>query len=164
MLLALPGREFLLIDDDVIGEENISTSAYFSFQVGVAKVDALAEMLIRKGATANSRRITLKRPIWQPDALIVDTFDNSEARGITWHSAENIVHVGVGEGRTGEVTWDANWSPPEGPPRGENPVCTHLLGRSILRFTAVVAVGIIEEFLDTGNRRDAYVTAGMRIY
>jgi hypothetical protein len=171
--IADPEHEYVLIDDDRVGPENIGTSAYLSQQIGMWKADALAELLYRKGVhEIEAYMDTLDMSLYDyfgPASfdvdLAIDTFDNGEARSLTSSDVFPVIHVGVGDEHTGHVTWDEVWAPDEdSPPRGENPVCTHLLGRPILRFTAAVAAGVIEEFLETGQRRSLMVTKGLSIY
>ena len=159
MHLAHPDREFIIIDDDRVGEENLLTTVYSRQHVGAMKAVVLAELLWRK-CRCQSRTITdaletrrqmdtIVRDGWPNNSrVLIDTFDNPEARSLTCGWMEiAAVHVGVSENRTGSVVWDPYYKEPSGPPRGENPICTHELGRPILRFTAVVAAQAVEEFL-----------------
>jgi len=164
--LATPDRRFLLIDDDHVEEHNVGTSAYSLHHVGAMKAVVLAEMLWRKcEAQCHVRTKTLgdrydlfsiATAMSKDDVnglLIVDTFDNIEARSATCNFGAPTLHVGVSEQRTGAVTWDEDYTLPESQfARGENPICTHHLGRRILRFTAAVAAEAAERFLETGER------------
>jgi len=172
MMIARPDLVFLVIDDERIEAENIatSTSAYYRHHVGALKARVLAEMLYRKcGASSQVHIKTLTDGsvfsvllLFGPD-LIIDTFDNSGARELTTCTEVPTVHVGVSESRTGSVTWDEHYTVPDGPPRGENPICTHELGRGILRFTSAVAAGVIDRFLVTGEKVDCVVTESLEI-
>lgn len=163
--LARPERTFTLIDDDRVEEANLLTTVYQARQVGVYKVDALADLLWRKcRAHASASRRTLDRPPSGAYDLVVDTFDNPQARALTVGLPCPTVHVGVSEARTGALAWDARYVLPTGARRGENPVCTHALGAPILRLTAALAANTIEDFLATGRERDWVVTEAGRIY
>jgi len=177
--LATPDRRFLLIDDDRVEEHNIGTSAYSTHHMGALKAVVLAEVLWRK-CEVQSRAITrtMDRPLdqsglWSENiALVIDTFDNTEARAFTCglehvaaaYSRVPTLHVGVSEQRTGAVMWDEDYTLPESQfTRGENPVCTHHLGRRILRFTAAVAAEAVERFLETGEKASYIVPEPNRI-
>ena len=175
MSIVDPEHEYLLIDDGRVGEENIGTSAYFRQQVGMWKVDALSELMYHKVGSdlrLHTYKTTLIVPVdtilytghTNTGNLFVDTFDNSDSRELVYNSRDGCaVHVGVSEEHTGAVTWDECWIPPGGPPRGENPICTHHLGRKILRFTAAVAAGIIENYLEVGRYRSVMVTENLSV-
>lgn len=175
--LAQPGRSFILIDDDVVEENNLATSAYHVAHVTQRKTNALADLLYRKArcevvlilndtqSDHISRHPRLRR---EKIDLIIDAFDNSRARGYT-HNVNlagrpiPVLHVGVSANHTGAIEWDECYTVPESILRGDNQVCTHNLGNRILRFTAAVAAGVIEEFLTTGVKRNLYVTEDMQV-
>ena len=151
--LAVPDRRFLLIDDDRVEEHNIGTSAYSLHHVGALKASVLAELLWRKcEAQSETNTRTLDRNYgFYAAGLIIDTFDNVESRALT--RGYTTLHVGVSEQRTGAVTWDEDYTLPTSQyARGDNPICTHHLGRRILRFTAAVAAEAAERFLETGEK------------
>lgn len=157
MHLALNDVRFILIDNDRVGQENIGTSAYDRHQAGMPKANALAELLWLRGCADTEPQIrfvdaTIKT---RDEYLIIDSFDNVQARSHT--CGLNTVHVGVSTDRTGIILWDDSYTLPE-EPEGGNPVCTHLLGRKILRMTATYAANVIEHYLETGEKRNALVT------
>lgn len=164
MAIAQPGLEFVMFDDDRVGEENIGTSAFYPHHVGTMKAISLAEMVYLKSRTRARPIIkTLERiqPLWGAD-LIIDTFDNVQSRMYT--CGMDTVHVGVSEDRTGAVIWDEVYTlPPREFERGHNPVCTHQLGRGILRYAAAVAAGVIERFMDTGEKRSLVILENLRV-
>lgn len=165
MHLARPDREFLIIDDDRVGEENLLTTIYSRQHVGAMKAVVLAELLWRKcrcrSITCTHTLTPSTKAIIQRPNVLVDTFDNSEARSLVRHGF--TAHVGVSENRAGSIIWDKFYTVPSGPPRGENPICTHELGRPILRFTATIAAGAVEEFLDNGVQNCYFCTEDMRV-
>jgi hypothetical protein len=142
--------DFHLFDDDRIEDTNLATTPYLTHQLGSPKTHALAEMLFRKGVRAIAHHITVSRPSEimrlsvSDRLLIVDTFDNRESRLMTSPQIDPVkdwvltLHSGVSEARTGSVLWDAWWKspPPGGFARGENPICTHMLGATIIQLTA----------------------------
>ena len=167
--IAIPASRFLLIDDDRIEDVNVitGTSAFLMHQVGGLKALVLAEMVYCKcGAQAktDTRTLTPRRQhILRGAGLVIDTFDNAEARRLTCGLSIPVVHVGVSAARTGAVIWDEHYTLREDEyGRGHNPICTHQMGRQILRFTAAVAAGVIEHFFSTGEKRSMIVTEGMK--
>lgn len=173
--LAAPDLQFFIVDDDRIGEENIATSAYFQHHIGCQKAIVLAEMIYRKSETAgipfaktltrNNRKFLLTPA--STNNLIVDAFDNVEARKLTCYQPilnTSVVHVGVSEQRTGSIVWNEWYRVPTGSPRGENPICTHDLGASILRLTAALAANVIDQFLWTGEKRNLMLTEDGRVF
>ena len=163
-------HEMMVLDDDTIESHNVTTgtSMYSIHHIGMFKSVALAEMLWRKiecrcepvVETLLDDNIIQQ---WNPD-LVIDGFDNVAARGITHETGFDTVHVGVSEARTGEVMWDEWYQLPVVEcERGENPICTHHLGRQILRFTASVAAGVIERWMMTGEKVNLVVTERMDI-
>lgn len=162
--LARPELNFILFDDDVVEDANILTSAYQHNQIGMRKVDALAELLWNKcGCVGIAAHGTVENPKAFCDKdLIIDTFDNFDSRALT--QGLNTLHVGVSVARTGEIIWDFHYIlPPSNSQRGENPICTHELGAGILRLTAAVAADIVEKWMASGERIDAVVTERLEI-
>ena len=174
--IALQNDHFYLIDDDRVGLENVGngTSLYHSSHVDKYKAVVLAEMLYRRAwayATPDTttfdaarRRIIEEahKNILNDRLLVIDAFDNAEARRETMNLAVPTLHVGVSANGTGAVLWGEQYIlQPNAPARGQRQVCTHALGRQILRFTAAVAAGIIDHFRDTGDWRAAVVNQRM---
>jgi molybdopterin/thiamine biosynthesis adenylyltransferase len=155
--LANPEWDFILIDDDVVGEENIGTSAYSIHHVGMKKAVALAEMMYHKNqAHAYTFVETLEGHVVHyiklyryeaPRTIIVDSFDNPRARNCTIDirsPSYNTLHVGISASREGSVIWDHIYPEPSIDfERGLNEICTNHLGQQIIQFTASVASGVI---------------------
>jgi len=161
--------EFVLVDDERVEEANIATSAYGQQHVGMLKVQALSAMLWQKcrcKADILAATITDPTAIWltasKPN-LVIDTFDNASARSITcelyWFHGFNVIHAGVSADRTGEILWNKDYKlPTVRVPRDHNPICTHELGASILRFTAALCANIVEDWIEMGNERSVVIT------
>lgn len=158
LFIAQPNMRFVLIDDDRIEEDNIFTTAYSRQHVGAYKAQVLGELLYRKsGCISEIYTRTLERGRFTfPCDLVLDCFDNVDARALTRSS--HTLHIGVSQERTGAVTWDKDYTLPEGLPRGEEQFCTHQVGRRIIRFTAAVAANIVETFLATGRQESVIIT------
>ena len=172
--LARPEIEFVLVDDERVEETNIATSVYGQQHIGMLKVNALATILWQKcRCKADDYNVTLCRDVIPSiheacrdhnAVLIIDTFDNVEARAIACKLYDDyysfrIVHAGVSQDRTGEILWNKDYVlPTVRVPRGENPICTHELGAPILRFTAALCANIVEDWIETGNERSVVIT------
>jgi hypothetical protein len=160
--LARPGREFTLVDDDVIEERNLPTTVFYPHHVGQRKVDSLIEMLYwRSGCLSRTipRTLNQGRLHWFKEAsLVVVTFDNAEARNLCNRLDVPVVQVGMSVD-TGSVHWgvDMDFGRDEHA-RGENPVCTGDLALGLIRMTVAVAVNSIEYWLETGRGRNILVT------
>jgi hypothetical protein len=161
--LKSPDLFLVLIDDDIVEQNNIGTSAFTDDYIGYPKAWALAEMVWREnGVQARPMAITLEshEQLFNAD-LVVDCFDNTEARALT--CGLNTLHAGVGEDLTGSAVWDYRYNLPSFVPRGENPVCTHQLGNDILSFTADMAWAAVTHYIEKGERRNAFIDNRMRV-
>lgn len=169
------------------------TSIYSMNHIGAFKAVVLGELLYRRcGAESEvvTRRMTMANRYTMIGGadLIVCSFDNTESRALlvglpaffdgprgNWFELSDlptqavgranrptVLQVGVSARRTGAIIWDEAYVLPAEEEAGD-PVCTNLLGRKILRFTSAVASGIVEEFLETGNKRSVLVTESMKI-
>src|SRR3990167_10048828 len=159
MHLATPGRSFTLVDSDRIAEENIGTSAFWPMHIGRSKAQVLGEMLYRKAGcvatvTFHYIRGFTSGALAEAD-LLVDAFDSLESRGFLVGLDIPTVHVGVSVDRIGSIIWDEDYKLPKQSSQNEgNPICTHDLGRPILRLTAVLAANVIEHYLETGKKNN----------
>lgn len=175
LYLARPAPEYkmLLWDDDRVGMENIGNSAFLSHHVGGFKAVVGSELAALKGGYARFVTDTLDertvaRLVKYSPSLVVDCLDNAESRALLhclrWPCTVrprhvSTLHIGISEHGNGSVLWDEVWTvPDEGYARGGNPICTHQLGRPIIRMAAVVAAKIIEDFIETGERRSQLFT------
>lgn len=162
LFLAGPERNFYIIDDDVVKEHNVEASAYGMRHVGNKKAAALGELIYAKAfCLVQPKFKTLKK---QVDAggydLVIDTFDNVESRALTIGLSVPTIHVGLSADRTGAVLWDDIYVLPESEfKRGENPVCTHHLGKQLVRYTSLVASTIIEQYLEEGDKGNCIIHA-----
>ena len=164
--LASSEFHFFLKDDDRVSMDNIGPRAFFVEQLGQHKVNAMAELAYRKARTVcHPNKDTRVRKIDYGFDLVIDTFDNPASRLLTINDELTTVHVGVGEGEIGSVMWDDAYTPPEVTfQRGRNPICTHMLGKQLIQFTASVAVGSILSYFETGHKSSYIVRSTMEIF
>ena len=170
--LATPEIRFILIDDDLVGPENINTSAYLLSHINMPKPRALAETLYRKNktigvpviSTMNSWDIVERLVTKYEVDIVLDCFDNDDARWLLCKMMIDTLHVGVTASRTGACEWEEIYNlNPDGRARGDNPVCTHDLGRPILQLTAALAAAIVQRFLNDGTKTNRYITESLHI-
>lgn len=165
--LAYPNHwEFILVDFDTIDQNNVETgTTVFSRQhIGASKVNALAEIVWRKGRVnceVRNERMTAANigRLWEGMDLVLDLFDNAASRRLTMSRSlplnPPVMHVAVSGARTGQIAWNDRYEPAED---GPNPVCTHALGARILRMTSTVAAGAVESFFDHGRTEEVVIT------
>jgi hypothetical protein len=166
--LELRGQELLLWDDDRVEEQNVGTSAYSLQHARRFKTVVLSELCARRGIRAEYVTDTLDQGNTErlsAVALVVDCLDNAPSRALLTGLSVRTLHVGVSEAGSGSCLWDHEGYklPDDGYPRGHNPVCTHQLNAQLLRMTATVAVGVVEDWLSSGVTRSALVTARQAI-
>jgi len=156
--------QLILIDDDHVEQHNLETSAFSEQHVGSLKAWTLAEMVWRLNSVpAIPKAITLVRgsELWNAD-LVVDCFDNAESRALT--CGLNTLHIGVGEDLTGSAVWDHRYNLPDGSvPRGQNPVCTHELGKDILHAMAIWGARLVDAYIATGEKRNIFVNNRLEV-
>jgi len=166
---------FTLIDDDRVSENNVTTrtSAFYHHQINAMKATCLAEMLWLKGkaiATPHIETVTEKNVmsfisgIDNNIPIAIDAFDNMESRSLLTNLPTVTLHVGVSLQRTGSILWDDKFQVPDDTGlRSENIVCTNQLGAPILRLTSAIAVSVLEEYIETGQQRNFWITESLQI-
>jgi molybdopterin-synthase adenylyltransferase len=139
------------IDMDRVEAHNVNNQIYGEDDIGRLKADALKGKMfraLRVQIEVFNKELTSKNAnkFLGGSDLVVDAFDNREARMITqaFCRSNNIpcLHAGLFEGY-GEVVWDEDYKVPqnvEGPD-----VCEYPLARNIVMLTVTVAA---EEILD----------------
>ena len=154
--LALPGRTFLLWDQDKVSKENLGTSVYTYPDIGLWKVKALASILYTRNKCRcdgiNHQFPSPMISMMQGVDLIVDCFDNRIARNATFE-LQPVVHVGLSDD-AGEVVWN----PSEYKYKGV-PICTHQLYLPLIAMTACAGVVAIERFIRDKVRVSYLVTS-----
>jgi hypothetical protein len=166
--LARPNVHLFLLDDDVVEENNVFVSQYSNKHLAMSKADALAQIASDRGAEVTPLKITLVSPEQLKNLdidLVVDCFDNPQARNITGKTEMDTLHVGVGKEGNGVVLWDDNYPmPPITYNRGEepNPICTNQLGATLLRRTSLRASEVINHWISTGEKINDLTHGGIK--
>lgn len=155
--LALPGRTFVLWDQDKVKQENLGTSAYTYPDIGLWKVKALASILYTRNKckcdSINHQFPSPMTSMLEGSALVVDCFDNRAARNNTFSLNFPVVHIGLSDD-AGEVVWN----PSEYKYKGV-PICTHQLYLPLIAMTACSGVVAIERFIRDKVRTSYLVTS-----
>jgi molybdopterin/thiamine biosynthesis adenylyltransferase len=138
-------RQLAVIDFDRIEQHNVGTQIYGQSDVGAKKVDVLKSHLFRSVAieiTTHGNRLekrTLRKHL-RGSGLVVDTFDNSESRGlVTGYCLEKRIpclHLGM-NADFGQVRWNERYQVPQDVVAGD--VCDYPLARNLI--TLVIAAG-----------------------
>lgn len=170
MELLMYDIEWVLVDDDHVSPENIGTSAFWTEHLGQNKAVALAEMMWRKNrvtATVFNRQL-IRHPDEQfpsPEStLVLDCFDNPQARQLTYVNCWPTLHIGVGLGETGCALWDNLYPYPDlDYERGFNPICTNQLGDLIIRSTVAVAAYTITAYIADKRRLNYYLNGATKV-
>ena len=146
-----------VIDHDRIEEHNVGTQLYGESEVGVWKVEALRNRLFRatgveidggrKEMTAQNAQALLKGA-----GVVVDTFDNSAARGFVQQAVRALglpcLHVGLFEDYC-EVLWDEGYRVPKDV---AGDVCEYPLARNGVLLAVAIASETLMAFC-LENRR-----------
>lgn len=162
-MLAREGVTFYILDDDNIETQNLAVSVYRNKDIARQKADSLAEIARERGAIAIPINATLtsSEQLEELDVdLVIDGFDNTDARALTVGLSHPTLHVGVGTQGNGIAFWDEDYTlPPKTFERGSNPVCTNALGKKLIRRTALVGVEAVEHYVASqGEKLSAVVS------
>jgi hypothetical protein len=165
--IAEPEMKMGLFDFDRVDKQNVltGTSVFSREHIGTFKSDTLAGILFtRFGASVRTHR----RPVdsdrlFLACSLVIDCFDNAEARSHTVGLDIPALHVGVSPQMIGAIEWDETYQLPDAIEPEPNEICTHQLGRDIILLTSVVASTIIRRFLVDGTKLSAVVNNRLEI-
>jgi len=153
-------KYFWLVDFDKIEEHNFSTQPWRIQDLGRTKALTLASelyMMTKAQAEIYPSRVQTAR-LLQGDAM-VDCFDNHEARKIAQEFSIGypVVHAGMSNQNTGEVTWDIRYTVP--PDVKLNDPCNYPLSRTLIELTVIATSESVINFLMTGNKQDYLINA-----
>jgi hypothetical protein len=165
--IATPEMKLALFDFDTVNEQNVltGTSVYSKNHVGMNKARVLSGLLYtRLGSIATPviREVT-NASAFRDCSLLIDTFDNIEARFHTCGLGIPTLHVGVSPQMIGAIEWDETYNLPEGTGQEPNIICTHQVGRDLILLTSVAASTIIRGFLENGIRLSVVVNNKLEI-
>jgi molybdopterin-synthase adenylyltransferase len=162
--LARQGLQRLtVIDRDRIEERNLSTQPYYRSDIGAFKAKILGNALYRAlGVAIDAQAVELtsanSRKLLRDSELVIDTFDNSVARGYVKDVCNRAnlpcLHVGLAVDYA-ELIWNDNYRIPSA---AQDDVCDYPLARNLVMLTVAIACEVIVRFVLTGEQRSFTVT------
>jgi hypothetical protein len=168
-------KNFFLFDYDKISEHNFSTQPWAKQNLGRYKAETLAvslfsmtgaEALVSNKKVEDTRDIAdlLRTLHYHPD-VIVDCFDNNAARTqtyflptLSWMTG-NVVHVGMSNQNTGEVTWNNRYTIPPDVKLADP--CNYPMSRTLVDLTVTAAAESVMTFLTTEEEQDYLINANL---
>lgn len=154
-----------LIDFDRVEPKNLGTQIYSTQDVGMLKVDAARNAIFRNVEVepeAISKKLTagnIKKLLRDTD-LVVDAFDNSEARSLLFNFCADkeieCLHAGLAAGY-GEVVWNDSYTVPDD--SGVD-LCDYPMARNLVMLVVAIAAEEIVDFAlaQSPRRKDWSVT------
>lgn len=152
-----------LVDRDRVEEQNLSTQPYHLADVGAQKAKILAGILYRAvGAEADARAVELTAAnassLLDGSDLVLDTFDNSVARGAVRDACLRdslpCLHAGLSADYA-EVIWNERYRVPSA---ARDDVCDYPLARNLALLCASLASELALRFAAAGERRSLTLT------
>jgi molybdopterin/thiamine biosynthesis adenylyltransferase len=156
-------RQWKVIDRDRVEEHNVGTQLYGAAEVGAWKVEVLRSRIFRAVGVeieAVEKELSERnaRSLLKGSSLVLDTFDNSAARGLVQAQcrAENIacLHVGL-YADYAEVIWDKMYRVP-GDVAGD--VCNYPLARNLVLLAVAIASETLIRYVLDGAKAAWTVT------
>lgn len=158
-------QQLKIIDRDRIEERNLSTQPYYKSDVGAYKAKIITNSLYRalgiavdgmiKELTKDNVHSLLKN-----SDLVIDTFDNSVARGIIKDYCLDkkipCLHIGLSADYS-EIIWNNSYRIPS--PINDD-ICDYPLARNLAIVTMAIASEIIINYLATGEQKNYTFTLG----
>lgn len=154
-----------VIDKDRIEMRNLSGQPYSRAEVGASKARALANMLYRAVRARVEPQMVELSATNAPDllkgsALVVDAFDNAQAREevsqATRAASLACLHIGFsGDGLYGSGIWEPHYQVPQEVPGDP---CDYPLTRPLALMLSALAVRAITDFFRLGQSHDFELT------
>ena len=165
MMARMGFNRLKLVDKDRVEMRNLSTQPYCRAEVGTPKARALANTLYR-AVQANVEpmvvELTSKNAtnLLQGSVLVVDAFDNHEARAAVSETTRlhslPCIHIGFSsDGLYGSGIWEPHYKVPQEVPGDP---CDYPLTRPLALMLTSIAVRAIVDFFLHDLRRDIEFT------
>ncbi|GHO85957.1 HesA/MoeB/ThiF family protein [Dictyobacter formicarum] len=165
MLARMGFTQLRVIDKDRIEMRNLSGQPYSRAEVGAPKARALANMLYRAVQTRVEPRVVELNATNAPEllkgsALVVDAFDNAQAREAvsqtTRAASLPCLHIGFsGDGLYGSGIWEPHYQVPQEVPGDP---CDYPLTRPLALMLSALAARAITDFFRLDRRHDFELT------
>jgi len=158
-----------VVDNDRIEDHNRGMQIWGKREVGSKKVQVMKNIAFASmGIKINviDQRLTesnIKKINWPEleNLIVIDSFDNSESRGIVTDFCKerkiDCLHIGLAEGY-GEVVWNERYIVPKG--NNGPDVCEYPLSRNICMMSAIVGIETIIQYVESGNKVSRSITLG----
>jgi molybdopterin/thiamine biosynthesis adenylyltransferase len=155
----------LLIDRDRVEPQNLGTQIWSEAEVGLFKAECLMNRLFDElglEVEARPKELTSKNvsKLLQASTLIVDSFDNSDARKIAQEYSMNsgipCLHVGLNADYA-EVIWNESYRVPSA---GGEDVCDYPLARNLILLAVAVTSETLVRYVMTGEAKNFTITLG----
>ena len=151
---------YTILDYDTVEARNLQahTQAYRKEQIGILKTNALRINLYNEYnvivETINEKigHVTLK--VLKNFDLIIDCFDNFEARTLVTDSCKHLdipcIHLGFSPQFTYQIAWNENYEPQNG--NDAIDICSMAGAASFIRFVSGLGAYVILEYLNNGKK------------
>ncbi|MDJ0836839.1 MAG: ThiF family adenylyltransferase [Acidobacteriota bacterium] len=154
-----------VIDRDRVEEHNLSTQPYGRGDIGSKKATMLANQIYRAvgvkvDAVTRELEESNARKLLRGAELVIDTFDNSVARGVVTEVCRDrkipCLHAGMASDYA-EVIWNQVYTVPSD--AGDD-ICDYPLARNLVTLTTALACETAIRFITGGERESRTLTFG----
>ena len=155
--------QLTVIDCDRIDDRNLSTQPYYREDVGAKKVGLLENHLyqavgVEMAAIDKRLSPTNATRLLKSARLVIDAFDNSEARqsvaDACWVVQIPCLHVGLFRDY-GEVLWNESYRVPSD---ANDDICDYPLARNLVMLVVAIAAEIAIRYITTGEQDNRMIT------
>ncbi len=151
-------HEITVLDHGIVEERNIraGTQFYLREQIGISKTDALQYNIYKY---FNQPVDILQKPFIVSDVngmgLVIDCFDNFEARSAITEACRTIpcVHVGFSPNFTWSILWNEGYVPPEDPIKGFD-ICEMEGASSFTHLVSSLGALVAQNYLTTREKHE----------
>lgn len=158
--------DITVIDFDRVEDHNRHTQIWMKRDVGQLKTTILKNLMFNvRGVTIKDipRKLEASNAdkLLSGNAIVVDGFDNVEARNLVTTHCNNkkmeCLHVGLAKDYA-EVVWNEFYTVPKG---GIGPdVCEYPMARNIIMLAVAVATEVLIRFVSKGEKENYDITLG----
>jgi hypothetical protein len=171
-----PDLAFSGVDFDVVEQRNYDagTQPYSKIDLNRPKVQAMQRIVQaarNKRMEGQSVKILSTKQISDlcgtPESvLLVDAFDNAEARNLflSLKKTYNVLHIGFSPTLTGEAVWAESYSKMTPDKKGEFDVCQMHIARPFIHGLTAIAAIVATEFIDTGKKTNVYFDSKLKMF
>jgi len=156
-----------VIDNDRIEDHNRGTQIWNSQEVGSLKTDCMMKRAfittkaLLKSVPKKLTKDNIKKffSVENPNPIIIDTFDNSESRGLIYDYCKKnrvlCLHAGLFQDYA-EIIWNEAYNVPNNPTGPD--VCEYPLARNIIILCVAVTSEVLIRYIDIGVMDNYMIT------